>query len=75
MSTPTDAGALVRVEKGHADPEELAVLTAVLAAVRAATARADTRHPHGRRRSTARWQSHAYRSPVSWHGTRTRDLG
>ena len=43
MSTPADS--LVRVEKGHADPEELAAITAILLARAAAGGR--------RRRRTA----------------------
>ncbi|MFD7506513.1 acyl-CoA carboxylase subunit epsilon [Streptomyces sp. NPDC059850] len=73
MSTPTDIATLVRVEKGHADAEELAAVTAVLLARAAATA------GHSRdggavrpRRSAARWRRlerrPAFSAPHSWQG-------
>ncbi|MEU2115992.1 acyl-CoA carboxylase subunit epsilon [Streptomyces sp. NPDC016459] len=63
MSTPAN---LLRVEKGHADPEELAAITAVLLA-RAASQPEPAGH-HGR--TTARWRrlerEHGFRAPHSW---------
>ncbi|MBD0710562.1 MULTISPECIES: acyl-CoA carboxylase subunit epsilon [unclassified Streptomyces] len=66
MSTPAN---LLRVEKGHADPEELAAITAVLLARAAARAdEAPTADHHGR--TTARWRrlerEHGFRAPHSW---------
>ncbi|MGW6570471.1 acyl-CoA carboxylase subunit epsilon, partial [Streptomyces sp. NPDC054975] len=59
---------LLRVEKGHADPEELAAITAVLLA-RATVTAAESAH-HGR--STARWRrlerENGFRAPHSWRG-------
>lgn len=69
LSTPADS--LVRVEKGHAAPEELAALTAILLARAAAgetPAAADARP----RRSTAAWRrlerTPGFRAPHSWQG-------
>ncbi|MFF3764924.1 acyl-CoA carboxylase epsilon subunit [Streptomyces sp. NPDC001922] len=62
---------LVRVEKGHAEPEELAALTAVLLARAAA---GTGHHPAGARprRSTAGWRrlerTPGFRAPHSWQG-------
>ncbi|MGP3981102.1 acyl-CoA carboxylase epsilon subunit [Streptomyces sp. KR80] len=58
----------LRVEKGHADPEELAALTAVLLARTAGTThRRTTVRPH---RSTPRWRrlerQPGFRAPHSW---------
>lgn len=59
---------LVRVERGHADPEELAALTAVLLARAAAGGRAaaDYEQP----RNTAGWRrlerQNGFRSAHSW---------
>jgi hypothetical protein len=58
----------LRVEKGHADPDELAALTAVLLARAAGTTRRrTTARPH---RSTARWRrlerQPGFRAPHSW---------
>ncbi|MEK8172700.1 acyl-CoA carboxylase subunit epsilon [Streptomyces sp. M19] len=62
---------LVRVEKGHADAEELAAVTAVLLARAAATAGHGAERP-GRHRSAAGWrrlERQAYfRAPHSWQG-------
>ncbi|MFC5147842.1 MULTISPECIES: acyl-CoA carboxylase subunit epsilon [Streptomyces] len=61
---------LVRVEKGTADAEELAAVTAVLLARAAAT----TNHaaPPRPRRSTAVWRrlerTPGFRAPHSWQG-------
>ncbi|MEU5220766.1 acyl-CoA carboxylase subunit epsilon [Streptomyces sp. NPDC020807] len=65
MSTPAN---ILRVEKGHADPEELAAITAVLLA-RAASQPADET-AHGR--STAGWRrlerQSGFRPSHSWQG-------
>ncbi|MFF1506869.1 acyl-CoA carboxylase subunit epsilon [Streptomyces sp. NPDC058326] len=68
MTTPAN---LLRVEKGHADPEELAAITAVLLARAAAQPPADTvttRRGH----TTPRWRrlerEHGFRAPHSWQG-------
>ncbi|MFI9834923.1 acyl-CoA carboxylase subunit epsilon [Streptomyces sp. NPDC051913] len=62
MSTPD-----IRVEKGHADPEEVAAITAVLLA-RAAAQPAET---PDRRRPKAGWRrlerEGGFRAPHSWH--------
>ncbi|MET9933791.1 MULTISPECIES: acyl-CoA carboxylase subunit epsilon [unclassified Streptomyces] len=64
MTTPAN---LLRVEKGHADPEELAAITAVLLARAAARPAADTAH---RGRTAAGWRrlerEHGFRAPHSW---------
>ncbi|AEM81624.1 acyl-CoA carboxylase subunit epsilon [Streptomyces violaceusniger] len=79
MSTPSDiadpaaaaAATLVRVEKGHADAEELAAVTAVLLARAAAGTHrgADSTRPG---RSAARWRRlerrPAFSAPHSWQG-------
>ncbi|MFF8292971.1 acyl-CoA carboxylase subunit epsilon [Streptomyces sp. NPDC016309] len=60
---------LLRVEKGHAGPEELAAITAVLLA-RASARPAAT--PARRVRSTAGWRrlerQGGFRAPHSWQG-------
>ncbi|MDQ8701908.1 acyl-CoA carboxylase subunit epsilon [Streptomyces sp. LHD-70] len=67
MSTPTDH--LLRVEKGHAEPEELAAITAVLMA-RAAAQPAAVAPARGR--SKAGWRrlerTPGFRAPHSWQG-------
>ncbi|MBB1244050.1 acyl-CoA carboxylase subunit epsilon [Streptomyces durbertensis] len=67
MTPRTPAANLLRVEKGHAEPEELAALTAVLLARAAARTDAPTsRHA----RPKAAWQrlerALAFRTPHSW---------
>lgn len=61
MSTPD-----IRVEKGHAEPEEVAALTAILLA-RAAT---PTAAPAHRGRARAGWRrlerENGFRAPHSW---------
>jgi hypothetical protein len=61
MSTPD-----IRVEKGHAEPEEVAAITAVLLA-RAAARPAPTAH---RARARAGWRrlerERGFRAPHSW---------
>ncbi|MDT9692703.1 acyl-CoA carboxylase subunit epsilon [Streptomyces sp. P9(2023)] len=67
MTTPATAS-LLRVEKGHADPEELAAITAVLLA-RAAAQPADEATSA---RSTAGWRrlerQSGFRPSHSWQG-------
>jgi acyl-CoA carboxylase epsilon subunit-like protein len=69
VSTPADS--LVRVEKGHADPEELAALTAILLA-RAAADRSDGKARTLPVRSVAGWRrlerARGFRAPHSWQG-------
>ncbi|WP_338673138.1 acyl-CoA carboxylase epsilon subunit [Streptomyces sp. SCSIO 30461] len=66
MTTTVDS--LLRVEKGHAEPEELAALTAILLARAASQPDA----PAGRGRSTAGWRrlerQSGFRAPHSWQG-------
>ncbi|MFJ3904576.1 acyl-CoA carboxylase subunit epsilon [Streptomyces sp. NPDC090025] len=68
MTTPATAN-LLRVEKGNAEPEELAAITAVLLA-RAAAQPAEETHTHHRARSTAGWRrlerENGFRAPHSW---------
>ncbi|WP_369262514.1 acyl-CoA carboxylase subunit epsilon [Streptomyces sp. R35] len=63
MSTPD-----IRVEKGHAEPEEVAAITAILLA-RAAAAPTDAPARHGRHK--AGWRrlerEPGFRAPHSWH--------
>ncbi|GGU05701.1 MULTISPECIES: acyl-CoA carboxylase subunit epsilon [Streptomyces] len=67
MTTPATDN-LLRVEKGHADPEELAAITAVLLA-RAAAQPTEKSH---RPRSTAAWRrlerQSGFRPSHSWQG-------
>ncbi|MCX4917253.1 MULTISPECIES: acyl-CoA carboxylase subunit epsilon [unclassified Streptomyces] len=64
MSTPD-----IRVEKGHAEPEEVAAITAILLA-RAAAAPTDAAPAH-RARPRAGWRrlerEGGFRAPHSWH--------
>ncbi|MEU5720167.1 acyl-CoA carboxylase subunit epsilon [Streptomyces sp. NPDC020403] len=64
----TPAESVLRVEKGHAGPEELAAITAVLLA-RAASQPAT---PARRGRDTAGWRrlerTPGFRAPHSWQG-------
>ncbi|MET7868211.1 acyl-CoA carboxylase subunit epsilon [Streptomyces cyaneofuscatus] len=64
----TSAESVLRVEKGHADPEELAAITAVLMARAAAQPSA----PAYRGRDTAGWRrlerTPGFRAPHSWQG-------
>ncbi|MEU4175993.1 acyl-CoA carboxylase subunit epsilon [Streptomyces sp. NPDC026589] len=66
--SPTSAESVLRVEKGHADPEELAAITAVLMARAAAQPTA----PAHRGRDTAGWRrlerTPGFRAPHSWQG-------
>ncbi|MET3983577.1 acyl-CoA carboxylase subunit epsilon [Streptomyces sp. PvR034] len=67
MSISTDT--LLRVEKGHAEPEELAAITAILLARAAATSEAGPVRTTG---STAGWRrlerTPGFRAPHSWQG-------
>ncbi|MBT2509574.1 acyl-CoA carboxylase subunit epsilon [Streptomyces sp. ISL-98] len=60
---------MLRVEKGNAEPEELAAITAVLMARAASRSGGDTPH---RGRSTAGWRrlerTPGFRAPHSWQG-------
>ncbi|MEU6096061.1 acyl-CoA carboxylase subunit epsilon [Streptomyces sp. NPDC047079] len=60
----------IRVEKGHAEPEEVAAITAVLLA-RAAT-QPPAASPAHRGRARAGWRrlerEPGFRAPHSWHG-------
>ncbi|MCT9111506.1 acyl-CoA carboxylase subunit epsilon [Streptomyces mirabilis] len=64
MDTPD-----IRVEKGHAEPEEVAAITAILLA--RAVAQPDTTPTH-RGRAKAGWRrlerEPGFRAPHSWHG-------
>ncbi|WP_432154961.1 acyl-CoA carboxylase subunit epsilon [Streptomyces tricolor] len=64
MSTPD-----IRVEKGHAEPEEVAAITAILMA-RAAAQPIPSAQPH-RGRAKAGWRrlerEPGFRAPHSWH--------
>ncbi|MFP3987687.1 acyl-CoA carboxylase subunit epsilon [Streptomyces sp. E11-3] len=66
MSTPGDH--FLRVEKGHAEPEELAAITAILMARAAAQPQA----PAHRGRAKAGWRrlerTPGFRAPHSWQG-------
>ncbi|MEV1063826.1 acyl-CoA carboxylase subunit epsilon [Streptomyces sp. NPDC050263] len=63
MNTPD-----IRVEKGHAEPEEVAAITAILLA--RAAARSSTADTH-RGRPKAGWRrlerEGGFRAPHSWH--------
>ncbi|MER5604131.1 acyl-CoA carboxylase subunit epsilon [Streptomyces sp. NPDC002265] len=61
----------IRVEKGHAEPEEVAAITAILLA--RAAARTSTETPaHGGGHRKAGWRrlerEPGFRAPHSWHG-------
>ncbi|WP_327679840.1 acyl-CoA carboxylase subunit epsilon [Streptomyces sp. NBC_00467] len=68
MSTPADSSSLLRVEKGNADAEELAAITAVLLARAASQPEA----PAHRGRSTAGWRrlerQRGFQPSHSWRG-------
>ncbi|MFI6725388.1 acyl-CoA carboxylase subunit epsilon [Streptomyces sp. R-74717] len=65
----TAAESVLRIEKGLADPEELAAITAVLLARAAAQPAATPAH---RGRGTAGWRrlerTPGFRAPHSWQG-------
>ncbi|MEU9477212.1 acyl-CoA carboxylase subunit epsilon [Streptomyces sp. NPDC048191] len=60
----------IRVEKGHAEPEEVAAITAVLLARAAARTESSPQTHRGRPR--AGWRrlerEGGFRAPHSWHG-------
>ena len=63
MNTPD-----IRVEKGHAEPEEVAAITAILlarAAARPSTAPTRSAHPRAAWRRLER--EGGFRAPHSWH--------
>ncbi|MEU5277830.1 acyl-CoA carboxylase subunit epsilon [Streptomyces asoensis] len=59
----------IRVEKGHAEPEEVAAITAVLLA--RAAAQSSPTETHHRGRPKAGWRrlerEGGFRAPHSWH--------
>ncbi|WP_306318782.1 MULTISPECIES: acyl-CoA carboxylase subunit epsilon [unclassified Streptomyces] len=63
MSTPD-----IRVEKGHAEPEEVAAITAILIARASATPEAPSHH--AKRQTRAGWRrlerEPGFRAPHSW---------
>jgi hypothetical protein len=67
----TDIHRLVRVEKGQAEPEELAAVTALLLA-RAASRPHEVRPGRAERRTKAGWsrleRTGGFRAPHSWRG-------
>ncbi|WP_199553235.1 acyl-CoA carboxylase subunit epsilon [Streptomyces sp. N35] len=67
MTSPADN--LLRVEKGHAEPEELAAITAILLARAAAAPEAPA---PSRGRDKAGWRrlerTPGFRAPHSWQG-------
>ncbi|SDJ72390.1 acyl-CoA carboxylase subunit epsilon [Streptomyces indicus] len=69
MTSPAEN--LLRVEKGHAEPEELAAITAVLLARAAASESAAAPAP-SRGRDKAGWRrlerTPGFRAPHSWQG-------
>ncbi len=69
--TTTDIQRLVRVEKGQAEPEELAAVTALLLA-RAASRPQEGRPARGIRRDKAGWRrlerTGTFHAPHSWRG-------
>ncbi|AJE82078.1 MULTISPECIES: acyl-CoA carboxylase epsilon subunit [Streptomyces] len=64
------AGRLLRVEKGHAEPEEVAALAAILLA--RASSFAEPAAPAHRGRNKAGWRrlerTPGFRAPHSWQG-------
>ncbi|MET9733908.1 acyl-CoA carboxylase subunit epsilon [Streptomyces sp. NPDC006458] len=57
----------IRVEKGHADPEEVAALTAILLARAAAQPAGDQAHPGRPRAGWRRLERESgFRAPHSW---------
>ncbi|MEU3047161.1 acyl-CoA carboxylase subunit epsilon [Streptomyces sp. NPDC006984] len=69
MSTPADPSSLLRVERGHAEPEELAAITAILMA--RAASRPDAPATDGPR-TTAGWRrlerQRGFQPSHSWQG-------
>jgi hypothetical protein len=70
--TTTDIQRLVRVEKGQAEPEELAAVTALLLARAASRPEEGRPAGHGARRSKAGWRrlerTGTFHAPHSWRG-------
>ncbi|WP_156723524.1 acyl-CoA carboxylase subunit epsilon [Streptomyces apocyni] len=66
MSTPTDH--LLRVEKGHAEPEELAAITAILMARAAAQPHAPAHRAHPKAGWRRLERTPGFRAPHSWQG-------
>ncbi|KKD07271.1 acyl-CoA carboxylase subunit epsilon [Streptomyces sp. WM6386] len=63
MNTPD-----IRVEKGHAEPEEVAAITAILLARAAAQpASPDQHRPHPRAGWRRLEREGGFRAPHSWH--------
>ncbi|OIK29021.1 acyl-CoA carboxylase subunit epsilon [Streptomyces malaysiense] len=58
----------IRVEKGHADPEEVAAITAVLLARAAARPDPTRRRPHPKAGWRRLDREPGFRAPHSWHG-------
>ena len=71
MSTPADPSSLLRVEKGHAEPEELAAITAILMARAASRPDTAAAQPH-RGRTAAGWRrlerQRGFQPSHSWQG-------
>ncbi|MBQ0865331.1 acyl-CoA carboxylase epsilon subunit [Streptomyces sp. RK75] len=69
-----ETNSVVRVEKGQANAEELAAVTALLLARAAASTRAEHTQPsaHRGRPTKAGWRrlerQHGFRAPHSWQG-------
>lgn len=68
----TPADSVVRVERGQADPEELAALTAILLARAGRSGEGIGEGGRTPARSTARWRrlerTPGFRAPHSWQG-------
>ncbi|MFJ1971639.1 acyl-CoA carboxylase subunit epsilon [Streptomyces sp. NPDC087903] len=57
----------IRVEKGHAEPEEVAAITAVLLARAAAAPAAPTHRKHPKAGWRRLEREPGFRAPHSWH--------
>ena len=62
MSTPD-----IRVEKGHAEPEEVAAITAILLARAAAAPTTETHRPLPKAGWRRLEREGGFRAPHSWH--------
>jgi hypothetical protein len=62
MNTPD-----IRVEKGHAEPEEVAAITAILLARAAAAPSAPARRGHPKAGWRRLEREPGFRAPHSWH--------
>ncbi|MFH8338189.1 acyl-CoA carboxylase subunit epsilon [Streptomyces sp. AM6-12] len=58
----------IRVEKGHAEPEEVAAITAVLLARAAARPEPAHHRPHPKAGWRRLEREPGFRAPHSWHG-------